>query len=102
MVEGGNLVFGYGCFMGCTGLKQISLAEGVVELGEKAFSGCTALETLVLPKTLNKIGYSALYNTSAMRTLAYRGSASEWYKIEFARDWSMGAAKSTPKFNYSE
>ena len=41
-----------GIFKGCTNLKNVTLTEGLLNLGGNWFEGCTSLESIVLPSTL--------------------------------------------------
>ena len=54
-----TLNFQENVFNGCTGLKHISLPEGLKELGNNTFLNCTALQSVRLPSTLQTIGNNA-------------------------------------------
>ena len=55
-----------GGFAECTGLEEITLAEGTTELDKYAFQKCTNLKKVTLPKTLTKIGSSAFNGCTAL------------------------------------
>lgn len=42
--ESGRLVIGEGAFGGCIGLKEVTLAKGVVSIGNHAFEGCKLMK----------------------------------------------------------
>ena len=44
-------------FKGCSQLRDVTLNEGLREIGEHAFHGCTSLERIILPSTVSDIGY---------------------------------------------
>lgn len=50
---------GYGAFMNCYNLTQITIADGVRQIGNAAFSGCSALARVTLPKNLESLGSMA-------------------------------------------
>ena len=54
-----RLNFEENVFNGCSGLKHISLPEGLEELGNNTFLNCTALRSVRLPSTLKTIGDKA-------------------------------------------
>ena len=37
--------------MGCTGLTQVALPDGLTRIGPYAFKGCTGLNQIALPVT---------------------------------------------------
>ena len=56
-----TLNFQENVFNGCTGLKHISLPEGLKHLGNNTFLNCTALRSVRLPSTLKTIGDKAFF-----------------------------------------
>ena len=44
---------GNGAFYGCTGLKKVTIPNGVTEIGSGAFSGCTGLTEISVPRKTN-------------------------------------------------
>ncbi len=57
-------------FMGCAGLKSMTLPEGVKKLGDYAFSGCAELESISGLQSLEIIGSYAFQNCSSMKSIA--------------------------------
>ena len=47
---------GYAAFYDCTGLKKVTLNEGLQSIGNQAFSSCNALSELQLPSSLKTVG----------------------------------------------
>lgn len=56
-------------FLGCTGVKSMTLPEGVKKLGDYAFSGCTGLETISGLQSLEVVGSYAFQNCSSMKNI---------------------------------
>ena len=54
---------GYGAFMNCKNLTDITLFDNLVSIGTLAFSGCTSLTVIDIPDSVNEIGLSAFNNT---------------------------------------
>ena len=50
----------------CSGLTQVSLAEGITTIGMGAFSDCTGLTSVSLPSTLTMLRDLAFYRDSAL------------------------------------
>ena len=52
--------------MGCESLRNISLPEGVTEIGNDAFNGCSSLDAIDIPTTLQSIGSGAFNGCSSL------------------------------------
>ena len=50
-------------FMGCTGLTNVTLMDGMTAVGANAFNGCASLTDILLPGTLRYIGPGAFAGT---------------------------------------
>lgn len=59
-------------FFGCENLTNLSIAEGVQEIGKNAFKACN-IESLVLPESLTKVGEEAFCANSKMKTAIIKG-----------------------------
>ncbi len=46
-------------FYGCSGLTEMSIGEGVTEIGDYAFYGCSGIKSMSIPGTVESIGISA-------------------------------------------
>lgn len=71
-----------GAFQYCTALSKVEASDGLSIIGSKAFYQCWALSEVTLPNTVEKIGWSAFSGNHHDVTVFYRGSESEWNKIE--------------------
>ncbi len=58
-----------GAFADCSALTNITLGEGVTEIGQSAFSCCTALNSIVMSENLTKIGDQAFYGCTALNSV---------------------------------
>lgn len=61
-------------FYDCPKLKNVTIAEGVTELGAEMFRGCVALEQIVLPSTITKIRDRAFQGCSALVSLTCKAA----------------------------
>ncbi len=81
-----NLAYiGSAAFAGCANLTDITLNEGLIEIGQSAFAG-TGIRNIVIPTTVTDIGYCALgYDTnlttsySTLVIYGVSGSAAQTY-----------------------
>lgn len=53
-----------GVFQNCESIEEISLPEGLTEIGNKAFYKCTSLRSVELPEGIRTIGNEAFYQTA--------------------------------------
>lgn len=60
-------------FYGDRELKEVSLLEGVTEVGAYAFGECRNLMQAVLSTSLQKIGGHAFYNCRSLHTVRFLG-----------------------------
>lgn len=56
-------------FSGCTGLKQVSLPENMIEISMGMFMECSALEQLYIPESVISIDALAFYNCTGLKEL---------------------------------
>lgn len=62
----------------CTGLKKVTLKNGVRSIGEDAFRDCSSLESVIFENTvLEKISDGALWGCSALSSIALPDSVTE-------------------------
>ncbi len=59
-----------GAFMGCTGLKSVSIPNYVTEIGVDAFNGCTSLSSVSWSDKLETILDSAFYGCTSLQGLS--------------------------------
>ena len=62
-----------GAFSCCYSIKQISLPNGLEEIGSFAFKSCTKLESIILPNSLKYIGTCVFYNCKNLGYNEYNG-----------------------------
>ena len=57
-------------FRNQTGLRRVTLPEGLINIGRAAFQNCSGLFEADIPDSVEKIGAEAFFNTVNMRTLS--------------------------------
>ncbi|MBD5426893.1 MAG: leucine-rich repeat domain-containing protein [Treponema sp.] len=68
-------------------IEEVTIKDGVKQIGWWAFSGCTNLKTVTIPKSVTDIEQYAFYN-SGLKTVYYKGSESDWNNVyKFAAFW---------------
>jgi hypothetical protein len=58
----------YGAFIGCSGLTDTILNNGLMEIGAYAFYGCTSLVCIVIPPAIRAIKAEAFSGCSGLLT----------------------------------
>ena len=58
----GIVSLGDSCFVGCGALEEINLPENLAKIPYACFDGCDSLRTVRLPSVLETIGYAAFRN----------------------------------------
>ena len=53
-----------------TGVKTVSIENGVTGIGDQAFAGCSGLSQIAIPDSVTRIGSFAFYSCSALREIA--------------------------------
>ena len=56
-----------GTFAGCTSLETVKLGKNMKSIGEKTFDGCTSLKKINFPKKLEVISDYAFYDCSSLK-----------------------------------
>lgn len=70
---GNNIVkIGDKAFSGCVRIQKVTLSEGLVTIGNGAFEGCKALKIVKLPSTLQTIGNDAFRKCTKLRTVTMK------------------------------
>ena len=80
--EGVTEIGGY-AFEGCTGLTSVTIPAGVTEIGEEAFSGCAKLTSVTIPEGATEIERSAFDGCKKLTIHAPAGSAAEQYAKKY-------------------
>ena len=60
-------------------ITEITLPDGIAEIGEMAVDSCLALTTVVVPKSVSVIGKAAFANCKGLTVTVERGSYAEEY-----------------------
>ena len=60
---------GSAAFFGCTGLTDVTIPEGVTEIGYSTFSGCTGLTSVTIPEDVTKIGSVAFSGCTGLTSV---------------------------------
>jgi hypothetical protein len=61
---------GSGAFNNCTGIKSISVPDGVTRIGDNAFDGCSGLTSISLPQGLTSIGDCIFMNCAGLTSIS--------------------------------
>ncbi len=77
-------VTGIGCcaFSGCSGLKDLTIPDGVTSIGFRAFSECGELQRIIIPDSVIEIEKEAFYNSENYFIKCNEGSFAYKYAIE--------------------
>ena len=62
--ENGRTAVPYGIFRNSTNLKNVTIPDTVITIGDSAFQSCTSLETLRIPEYVTEIGWNAFEGCS--------------------------------------
>lgn len=73
-IPDGVTQIGASAFSSCTALESAFVPEGVTLIGGSAFSGCTELTTVDLPSTLTRIEESVFYNDKKLTSITVRAT----------------------------
>ncbi len=73
---------GESAFRRCSSLTVVEIPNGVTHIGYGAFCGCDRLTTVFLPASLKTIGREAFNRCSTLENVFYKGSTSDWEKID--------------------
>ena len=68
-VPGSVSRIGYGAFMGCAAMEEITLEDGIREIGDYAFDNCGMLEEITLPDSIGKVGKNPFRFCAALKTI---------------------------------
>ena len=61
-------------FMGCIGLKSITIPNSVTSIGERAFDDCSGLTSVTIGNSVTSIGNSAFENCSGLTSITIPNS----------------------------
>lgn len=74
-------------FLDCASLTSITLPEGLTSIGNSAFRECTGLTSIILPEGLTSIGKEAFYNCTGLAAV-HISSISAWCEIDLSNYYS--------------
>lgn len=63
-------------------MTDVTIPEGVIEIGAGSFEGCTALNTIVIPESTVQIALDAFVSCGGLIIHAPTGSPAEQYAKE--------------------
>ncbi len=72
----GSYAFSY-----CTGLTSVTIGNNVTSIDLYVFAYCTGLTSITMPNSITNIGFYAFYNCTGLKKIFYRGTETEWGKI---------------------
>jgi hypothetical protein len=73
---------GRDAFTGCDALEKLTIPDSVKNIETEAFYSCDGLEKLTLGKGVERIGSCAFIYNDSLSDVYYRGSVSDWNKIQ--------------------
>lgn len=73
-LEDGLTSIGKETFFGCFGLTSINIPKTVTSIEESVFNGCTGLTSIEISGSVTSIGRSAFYNCSKLTSIALPNS----------------------------
>ena len=76
---------GWGAFSGCTGLKSVTISEGVTWVDALAFSGCSGLTSVTIPSSLGHFGDCAFDGCTKLANV-YISDLAAFLNINFEVD----------------
>lgn len=68
---------GYKAFSNCTGLKEITLPEGVTTIGEYAFENCSSLVSFIMPDSVTGFTVYILQNCTSLEVVKFSKNMNE-------------------------
>lgn len=71
-------------------ITDVSVSEGVTNIGAFSFAGCAKLETVQIADTVECIGAYAFSQCKNLEQIMYDGCMDDWEKIELQSGWFAG------------
>lgn len=81
-VNDGVTNLGTQLFRNCSDVSSVELPETLEKIGSNVFIGCSSLENITIPTSIKEIGSYAFWNTG-INQVQYAGSEEEWNSIKF-------------------
>lgn len=76
-------------FIWCSGLKEITIPDGVDALYTQEFCGCSSLESATIPNSVQKIGQAAFSGCTNLNEIIFKGTKAEWEAITKSANWDL-------------
>lgn len=67
---------------------ELTLPDGVTEIGPSSFMFCDSLATIVLPGSVQKIGFWAFDGCTSLAKIVFGGTAEQWKAVEKGTDYA--------------
>ena len=87
IVKIGDFAFSY-----LTKVEEVKLPDGVTSLGNGIFRGCSSLKTVTIPASVEYIGEYAFSGCDNLTDIYFGGTTSEWYALYYKLYINDGAA----------
>lgn len=81
-IEEGISNIGDHAFHGCKSLTNIAIPNNLKSIGNAVFYNCSELKSIVIPNSINSIGKFAFYECNKLTDVYYLGAEVEWNQIE--------------------
>ena len=69
-IENGVASIGSNAFNGCASLSSVSIPDSVASIGNYAFSGCKSLSSVSIPDSVRSVGYSAFNGCKSLKSIS--------------------------------
>ena len=73
---------GSGAFRDCTSLESVKIPASVTSIGKYAFWNCTSLTGVDIPASVTSIGGGAFYECESLETVTYNGTLAQWCAMD--------------------
>jgi hypothetical protein len=82
---------GFGAFIGCTSLTNVTIPNSVTTIGEEAFDNCTSLTSVTIPNSVTSLGRSAFYYCTSLTNVTIGNGVTNIDNGEFAACTSLSS-----------
>ena len=80
-------------FRGCSGLTSIMIPDKVTSIGYGAFKYCSNLTSVTISDSVTFIGNWAFEDCSKLTSIVYKGTMTDWKKIDKGSNWKYDVPK---------